>query len=127
MTKNPEHRKSLVFEAPKPDMLRGINDLFDLFAKVFKEEKFKAGITRSFISTGCLHILHDDDAVYQFEPYCIHKTCGAMTFSPIGTRNNYVDQTAVDVDQNFKDVEALNAFLDYDSNDENAMNAILNI
>ena len=126
-TKNPEHRKSLVFEAPKPDMLQGINDLFDLFAKGFKEEKFKAGITRSFISTGCLHRLHDDDAVYQFEPYRVHKTCGTMEFSPTGTRSNYIGQTAADVDQNFEVVEALNAFLDYDSDDENAMNAILNI
>lgn len=126
-TKNPEHRKPLVFEAPKPDILQGINDLFDLFASGFKEEKFKAGIVRSFISTGCLHKLHDDDAVYQFEPYRVNKACGTMAFSPTGTRSDYLDLSAADANQNSEVVKALNAFLDYDSDDEDAMNAVLNI
>lgn len=52
--KRPEDRILHVFEPPKPSMLQGITDLFELFATGFKEPKFQAGIVRSFVSTGCL-------------------------------------------------------------------------
>jgi hypothetical protein len=41
-----EERKILLFVAPKPSMLQGINDLFDLFANGFKEIRFKEGVNR---------------------------------------------------------------------------------
>ena len=126
-SKNPEDRKSLVFEPPKPDMLQGINDLFDLFSTGFMDPKFRAGIVRSFISTGCLHTHNDDDTVYQFEPYHVNKICGTMRIVPTGTRNNYHGETNVDINENFEVIQAMNAFLDYDSEDENAMNAVLDL
>ena len=61
-------REILEFEPPKPDMLEGIQDLFDLFAGGFKEKKFIEGVNRSFINTGCLQTLHDDPTVITFLP-----------------------------------------------------------
>lgn len=132
-SKNPEDRKSLIFEPPKPDMLQGINDLFDLFATGFKDPKFKAGIVRFFISTGCLHMHNNDDSVYHLEPYQINKICGTMKIVPTGTRNDHqmnVDESDIDkpdLNENFEVVQAMNAFLDYDSEDEDAMNAVLGL
>ena len=105
-------------------MLEGIRDLFDLFANGFKEKKFTDGINRSFISTGCLQELHDDPTVINFLPFIKHKTSGTTKITPIGTRT-YRDTPVVD--ENSDIVEAMNNFLDYDSEDESAMNAILNL
>ena len=110
-----------------------INDLFDLFVIGFKDPKFKVGIVRSFISTGCLHMHNNDDSVYQFEPYQINKICGTMQIVPTGTRNDHqmnVDESDIDesdLNENFEVVQAMNAFLDYDSEDEDAMNAVLDL
>jgi hypothetical protein len=45
-----------VFEPPRPDMMQGVQDLFDLFPGGFKEIKFMEGVKRSFVSTGCVPI-----------------------------------------------------------------------
>ena len=111
-------------------MLQSINDLFDLFANGFKDPKFKAGIVRSFINTGCLQIHNEDDTVYEFEPYRPHKITGTMTVVPTGTRNNYDDfmrEDNSDLNENLEVIQAMNAYLDYDSDDENAMNAVLDL
>jgi DDE superfamily endonuclease len=44
--KSVKERKILLFLAPKPRMLQGINDLFDLFANGFKKIRFKEGVNR---------------------------------------------------------------------------------
>ena len=50
------HERTLpVFQPPKPEMLQGIQDLFDLLAGGFKEIKFAEGVKRSFISTEVFH------------------------------------------------------------------------
>ena len=69
-------------------MLQGINDLFDLFANGFKETKFKEGVNRSFISTGCLPLYNTDSTVFDFVPYTQQKTCGTMKIIPTGIRNH---------------------------------------
>jgi hypothetical protein len=74
-----------------------------------------------------LHTHNDDDTVYQFEPYHVNKICGTMRIVPTGTRNNYHGETNVDINENFEVIQAMNAFLDYDSEDENAMNAVLDL
>ena len=130
--KNPEDRIIHKFIPPKPDMLQGINDLFDLFANGFKDPKFKAGIVRSFINTGCLQKYNDDDNVYDFEPYRPHKITGTMSIVPTGTRNCNNSDDVMNVDdsdlnENLQVIQAMNAYLDYDSDDENAMNAVLDL
>ena len=128
--KSPEDRLMLKFDPPKPCMLQGINDLFELFANGFKEQKFQAGIVRSFISTGCLQIYNIDNNVVDFVQYTKQKTCGTMKLTPTGTRNdherfaNIADSLS---EENLEIVHAMNAYLDYDSDDENAMNAILDL
>ena len=52
VAKDVQERMMPVFQPPKPNMLQGIQDLFDLIAGAFKEEKFVEGVKRSFISTG---------------------------------------------------------------------------
>ena len=47
-----------------------------------------------------------------------------MKVTPTGTRN-YSDTSVVD--EHLDIVQAMNNFLDYDSEDESAMNAILNL
>ena len=126
----PEDRILLVFEPPKPSMLQGITDLFELFATSFKVPKFRAGILRSFISTGCLQVYNADKNVVDFVQYTKQKTCGTMKLTPTGTRNdhegiaNIADSLS---EENLEIVHAMNAYLDYDSDDENAMNAILDL
>ena len=105
-------------------MLEGIQDLFNLFANGFKEKKFTDGINRSFISTGCLQELHDDPTVINFLPFIKHKNSGTMKITPIGT-TNYSDTSVID--ENLSIVQAMNNFLDYDSEDVSAMIAILNL
>lgn len=128
--KRPEDRILHVFEPPKPSMLQGITDLFELFATGFKEPKFQAGIVRSFISTGCLQVHNADNNVVDFVQYTKQKTCGTMKLTPTGTRNdheriaNIADSLS---EENLEIVHAMNAYLDYDSDDENAMNAILDL
>ena len=52
---------------------------------------------------------------------------------PTGTRNDHqmnVDESDIDesdLNENFEVVQAMNAFLDYDSEDEDAMNAVLDL
>ena len=125
--KNSEDRTIIEFNPHKPCMFQGIRDLFELFANGFKEVKFQSGIVRAFISTGCLHY-YDTDNTLCFVPYTTSKICGTMTIVPAGTRNyNDMNLNAPLAAENQEVVDAMNAFLDYDSEDENAMNAILNL
>jgi hypothetical protein len=116
--------------------LQGINDLFDLFANGFQETKFREGVNRSFISTGCLPIYNTDPTVYNFVPYTQQKTCGTMKIIPTGTRNHSdtdlhsntnSNTVAASADENADILYAIDSYLDYDSDDENAMNALLNL
>jgi hypothetical protein len=134
--KSVEERKILKFVAPKPSMLQGINDLFDLFANGFKEIKFKEGGNRSFISTGCLQQYNTDPTVYNFVPYTQQKTCGTMKIIPTGIRNHIDADLQINSDlntvnspedENADILYAIDSYLDYDSDDENAMNAVLNL
>jgi hypothetical protein len=103
-------------------MLQGIDDLFDLFANGFKDPKLK--------DTGCLHICNEDATVYEFEPHRHHKFTGTMSVVPTATRNNYDDFIHVDdsdVNENLEVIHAMNDYLDYDSDDEIAMNAVSNL
>ena len=128
--KRPEDRELLVFDPPKPSMLQGITDLFELFATGFKEPKFQGGIVRSFISTGCLQVHHTDNNVIDFVQYTKQKTCGTMKLTPTGTRNDQrkgVHNADCLSEENLEIIHAMNAYLDYDSDDENAINAILNL
>ena len=117
-------RAMLEFVPPKPDMLQGIQDLFDLFATGFKEKKFADGVNRSFITTGCLQMQNDDSTAFNFVPFIKHQTSGTMNVTPAGTRE--YSNTVLE-NQNLEIVQAMNDFLDYDSEDEDAMNAILNL
>jgi hypothetical protein len=117
-------------------MLQGINDLFDLFANGFKEIKFKEGVNRSFISTGCLQQYNTDPKVYNFVPYTQQKTCGTMKIIPTGIRNHIDADLQINSDlntvnspedENADILYAIDSYLDYDSDDENAMNAVLNL
>ena len=48
-----------------------------------------------------------------------------MKIVPFGIRDYSLDSNAPHNDENQEVIHAMNAFLDYDSDDENAMNAIL--
>ena len=114
----------LEFEPPKPDMYEGIQDLFNLFNSGFKEKKFTEGVNRSFINSGCLYNLNDDPTIIEFQPYIKHKISGTMKIIPTGMRP--YEQTSLSA-ENSAIVEAMNDYLDYDSENEDAMNAILNL
>ena len=122
--KPPAEREMLEFEPPKPDMYEGIQDLFDLFNNGFKEKKFAEGVNRSFISSGCLYYLNDDPTIIDFQPYVKHKVSGTMKLVPTGTRPYETTSNAI---ENSVIVQAMNNYLDYDSENEDAINAILNL
>ena len=53
-----------------------------------------------------------------------------MKLTPTGTRNDQkgiVNNADCLSEENLEIIHAMNAYLDYDSDDENAMNAILNL
>lgn len=106
--KEVHERKIIKFEPPKPCMLQGIQDLFDLFADGFKEPKFVQGIVRSFISTGCMPIPSPDPTVIEFLKYSKHKTSGTIHIPSPTT----ADTESAEV------MEAMHNVLDYDSDDD---------
>lgn len=112
MGKSVSERVSLVFKPPKPDMLQAIQDVFDLMATGFKEPKFVHGIVRSFISTGCMPMYSDDHTNVNFQLYTKHKVSGTINFKQFGI----VQPDATD--ENSEVVNAINAMLDYDSDDD---------
>ena len=103
--KEAHERKILTFESPKPDMLQGIQDLFNLFMNGFKEPKFVQGVVKSFISTGCLPIYSADPTIIEFQPYTKHKLSGTLKVSPATSEGAEV-------------LEAMYNMLDYDSDDD---------
>ena len=125
------HERTLpVFQPPKPEMLQGIKDLFDLIAGGFKEAKFAEGVKRSFISTGCVPL--DDSDVSQpiFQPYSKHTICGTMKVIPTGTPdfNDIVfDEISVEIPEINYASEYDNAMLEYDHEITEAMNFIDNL
>ena len=86
-----------------------------------------AGIVRSFISTGCLQLHNLNDEIVSFTPYVRNSICGTMQIVPYGIRDYSLDLNGPQNDENQEVIYAMNAFLDYDSDDENAMNAILGL
>ena len=114
----------LEFESPKPDMYEGIQDLFDLFNNSFKEKKFAEGVNRSFISSGCLYYLNDDPTIIDLHPCVKQKVSCTMKLVPTGARPYEPTSNAI---ENSVIVQAMNHYLDYDSENENAINAILNL
>lgn len=112
MRKSELERELPVFKPPKPDMLQAIQDVFDLMANGFKEPKFIHGIIRSFISTGCMPMFNDDHTNATFQIYTKHKVSGTINFKQFGI----VQPDATD--ENTEVANAINAMLDYDSDDD---------
>lgn len=112
MRKSVLERTLLVFEPPKPEMLEAIQDLFDLFATGFREPKFVQGIVRSFISTGCMPINCQDLSNIVFQPYTKEKTSGTINLSKLGATSFVTTSESIEV------ASAINAMLDYDSDDD---------
>ena len=137
MKKDVHERTVPVFKPPKPEMLQGITDLFDLFAKGFKENKFVQGVKRSFINTGCVPIDEESD-VPTFIEYSKNNICGTMKVAPTGTSENnsacediVIDYTADDVNASVPEMDCVleydNAMLEYDHEITQAMNFIANL
>ena len=112
MSKSVLERVLPVFKPPKPDMLQAIKDVFNLMANGFTEPKFVQGIVRSFISTGCIPMVNDDNTNVSFQLYTKHKVSGTINFKQFGIVQS--DTT----DENSEVVNAINAMLDYDSDDD---------
>ena len=136
--KDVQERTMPVFQPPKPNMLQGIQDLFDLIAGAFKEEKFVEGVKRSFISTGCVPFDDSDVSSLTFQVYSKHNICGTMKSVPTGTleNSNSTNNNISDIEVNETSdmipeidfmVEYDNAMLEYDHEITEAMNFIANL
>lgn len=87
LEKNEGERENLTFVPPKPEMIQAVLDLFELFEKRFKEEKFRNGIKSSFIKTGTMPATSTDADVYKFVEYTVDSICGTMkSILPKGTK-----------------------------------------
>jgi hypothetical protein len=73
--------------------------------------------------------------VYNFVLYTQQKTCGTMNIIPTGIRNHIDADLQINFDLNTANLpggknadilHAIDSYLDSDSDDENAMNAVLN-
>ena len=78
---------SLIFEAPKPEMMDCISDLINLFGPngEFQREKFKNGIISSFVKTGTVPVTTDENGVNHFVEYKDSSINGTMEVIPLGT------------------------------------------
>ena len=99
-------------------MMQGVQDLFDLFASGFKDNKFVQGVKRSFVSTGCVPIY--DDAL-NFLEYTKNKICGTLQIVPTGSYN-VIDLTNIDSpDIVFDERNELTEIIDNMTEYDNAM------
>ena len=107
------------FHPPKPEMLQGIQDLFDLIAGGFTEQKFIDGVRRSFVSTGCAPLDDCDVSQPLFKQYSKHNVCGTMKFIPTRTcetsNHSRTDDDNIVLDEISGVIPGLNAMLEYDS------------
>lgn len=118
LEKDVRERTLPVFQPPKPNMLQGIQDLFDLIANGFREKKFVDGVKRSFISTGCVPF--DDCDAPIFQAYSKHNICGSMKIVPTGTvdHSNDIDisnNNDIVVDESSRLIPEINFMLEYDN------------
>jgi hypothetical protein len=114
------HERTLpAFHPPKPEMLEGIKDLFDLLANGFKEIGFVEGIKRSFVSTGCVPIDDHDESIKIFKPYSKHNISGTMKLIPTGTSKAPFDESPevldIELDEESGIVSSINFLLEYDN------------
>ena len=111
------------FQPPKPEMLQGIQDLFDLITGGFREKKFVDGEKRSFVSTGCAPLDDSDVSQPVFKQYSKHNICGTMKIIPTGTSETLSENAApgstdnddIVLDELSGVIPGLNAILEYDS------------
>ena len=104
-----EQRKNLAFDPPKPTLIGGQKDIFQLFADGFTETKFMECITRTFIKTGTLPINYKEPTQPAFfSIYKKEEQSGLMSVVPEGTldmiEENIIDEEpaqneVVDVDE----------------------------
>ena len=117
--KDVQERTMPVFRPPKPNMLQGIQDLFDLIAGEFREEKFVEGVRRSFVSTGCVPLDDSDLSSPIFQTYSKHNICGTMKSVPTGTieysNNTYNDVTDIEVNETTDSIPEINFMIEYDN------------
>jgi DDE superfamily endonuclease len=71
------------FEVPKPELIEGICDTFNLFAKEFCTTKFKDGVNRSF-KTGTIPEYSDIQHI-SFKEYKREDKCGSIPIIPLGS------------------------------------------
>ena len=120
LEKNEGERENLTFVPPKPEMIQAVLDLFELFEKGFKEEKFRNGIKSSFIKTGTMPATSTDADVYKFVEYTVDSICGTMkSILPKGTTVADTVVPATNNDIVFE--EAINLFLDAEDDDEDVV------
>ena len=117
--KDVQERTLPVFQPPKPNMLQGIQDLFDLIADGFKKEKFVKGVKRSFIGTGCVPLDDSDVSAPIFKEYSKNNICGTMKSVPTGTvqytDNNSNNDSNIVISETSRVIPELNVMLEYDS------------
>ena len=92
-----EQRKNLNFDPPKPTLIGGLQDIFQLFAEGFTETSFKECITRTFIKTGTLPINYEEPTELAiFTIYKKEEQNGFMSVVPAGTlhmiEENIIDE-----------------------------------
>ena len=117
---NEGKRENLTFVPPKPEMIQAVLDLFELFEKGFKEEKFRNGIKSSFIKTGTMPATSTDADVYKFVEYTVDSICGTMkSILPKGTKVADAVVPATNGDIVFE--EAINLFLDAEDDDKDVV------
>ena len=72
------------FEVPKPELVEGICDLFNLFSNEFCASKFQEGVIRSFTQTGTIPEYSDNQEI-TFREYTREVKCGSMPIVPEGS------------------------------------------
>ena len=79
----PENERSTPnWDIPKPELRQCILDMISLLGNEFRKPKFKEGVKRSFINTGCFH---KGDLNRTFVEFKYTNNLGTLKFEPKGT------------------------------------------
>jgi DDE superfamily endonuclease len=106
------------FDVPKPELIEGICDLFNLFANEFCATKFKEGVNRSFIKTGTIPKCNGSQEI-SFKEYTREEKYGSIPIIPLGSSITKKKEEISDLDDSIiNDITVDDAINFFDEEEE---------
>jgi DDE superfamily endonuclease len=106
------------FDVPRPELIEGICDLFNLFANEFCATKFKEGVNRSFIITGTIPEYNGSQEI-SFKEYTREEKYGSIPIIQLGSTITKKKEEISDLDDSIiNDITVDDAINFFDEEEE---------